>query len=290
MLASSQNYRIEQDAVTHCVVCGGNGWAFVGEGQDLCQPDSKRSFVLARCLSCGQIAQTPPPSHDDLSVAYSVKYAPHNAAWKQAGWPLWKVLRQITTQRRVSRLKHYAKGSKLLEVGSGAGDFLYAGHRAGWDVHAVEYSREQAEALRNEFGFDVRAGELTAGLWPEGEFDLIVMWSVLEHLRNPLDVLELASAYLRVGGPVFIQMPTREGVDLGERFGQYWALLDLPRHLNFCSKDSLAQLCDRTGLDLVLYKTPALDTAWCYFASAVNYAPTAPRMQPSGGCDLEPSQ
>ncbi len=50
---------------------------------------------------------------------------------------------------------------------------------------AVEYSCALADALRTELGFDVRTGELTPGLWESGSFDVVVMWSVIEHLQNP---------------------------------------------------------------------------------------------------------
>ena len=263
---------IRREPRTVCVVCGGDQWDFVRAGFDLCRPDSAQEFRLERCLRCGHIAQCPPPDDDTLTAAYSAGYAPYRPAWKQAGWPLWKILRELTTRRRLWRLRRYPSGGRLLEVGSGAGDFLYAANRAGWDVKAVEYSKDLAEALRNELGFDVRSGELRPGLWEEGQFDLVVLWSVLEHVRDPLETLKTASAYLRAGGAVFIQIPTSHGAELGRSFGQHWELLELPRHLNFFDKRSLAGLCDKAGMDLVVFRTPLLDVAWCYLASSVNYA------------------
>ena len=257
---------------TICVVCGGDQWAFVRGGFDLYRPDSGREFRLERCLHCGHVAQCPPPDDDTLRAAYSPGYVAYRPAWKQAGWPLWKILRELTTRRRVWRLKHYATGGRLLELGSGAGDFLYAAGRAGWDVKAVEYGKDSAEALRKELGLDVRSGELLPGLWEGGQFDVVVLWSVLEHVRNPLEVLKMASAYLRAGGTVLIQIPTSHGVELGRWFGEHWELLELPRHLNFFSKRSLAGLCDKASMDLNVFRTPLLDVAWGYLASSANYA------------------
>ena len=216
--------------------------------------------------------QNPLPTAEQLSKGYSAEYAPYRPAWKQKGWPLWKILRELTTSRRMRRLDRYGSGGRLLEVGCGAGDFLYAMHRKGWDVKAVEYSAVLAEALRSELGFDVRAGDLAPGLWEGSSFDAVVLWSVLEHLRNPLEALVTAASYLKPGGAVFIQIPTCYGVERGMRFRQYWALLDLPRHLSFFSREILANLCGQAGMRLILFKTPLLETAWCYFASISNYA------------------
>ena len=261
-----------EDLYSSCPLCGGDKWSFVRSGRDLYQPDSETRFRLDRCLSCGQISQNPPPTPQQLSKAYSAEYAPYRPAWKQTGWPLWKVLRELTTRRRLRRLRRFGNGDKLLEVGCGAGDFLHAAHRIGWDVSAVEYSGTLASALRHELGFDVRTGDLAPGLWERGSFDVVALFSVLEHLRNPLDALVTASSYLRGGGVVFIQIPTLSGVKTGKQFGQYWALLDLPRHLSFFDRKYLSALCDKAGMNLVVFKTPLLETAWCYFASICNYA------------------
>jgi SAM-dependent methyltransferase len=184
---------------------------------------------------------------------------------------LWRVLREPTTSRRMRRLRRYGVG-RLLEVGCGAGDFLHAAHRSGWDVRAVEYSNTLAEALRTELGFDVRTGDLMPGLWENGAFDVVALWSVLEHLDNPLEALAITSSYLGAGGVAFIQIPTLYGVEQGKRFRQYWALLDLPRHLSFFGREGFSDLCDQAGLKLIAFETPLLETAWCYYASVGNYA------------------
>lgn len=216
--------------------------------------------------------QNPQPSADELREAYVAGYAPYRLAWKEAGWPLWRNLHELTTLRRVRRLRRYARGTRLLEVGSGAGDFLYASRKAGWEVAAVEYSEPVVEVIRTELGLDIRAGELQPGLWTDGSFDLVVLWSVLEHVPDPLETLRTVYSYLKPGGTVFLQIPTVDGVQAGMSFEEYWALLDLPRHLNFFGKASLARLCDKAGLKLTAYKTPLLDIAWCYFTSQSNFA------------------
>lgn len=254
-----------------CTICGENRWSFLRQGRDLLRPEEQTNFKLSRCRSCGHVMQTPVPSKETLRKAYSTEYEPYRPAWKQTGWPLWKILRELTTRRRMARLKAHGKGQKLLEVGSGAGDFLYAAHQAGWKVKAVEYNEKSAASLRSELGLDVRTGELRSGLWNEGEFDVVALWNVLEHVPNPRDVLDTACSYLKAGGLVYIGIPTLDATEQGNWFGQHWALLDLPRHLNFFGRASLSRICDQAGMDLILFQTPAIDSAWCYFASCRSY-------------------
>jgi SAM-dependent methyltransferase len=264
--------RLNDNVKGRCPVCGQEEWTPVREGNDLQRSDYNKIFKLTRCLSCGHIMQNPQPGADELEKAYVAGYAPYRPAWKQTGWPLWRILRELTTWRRIRRLKRYAKGTRLLEVGSGAGDFLYASRKTGWEVAAVEYSEPLVETVRSELDLDIRAGELKPGLWEAGSFDLVVLWSVLEHVPDPLETLRTVCSYLRPGGTVFLQIPTLHGIESGLSFKQYWALLDLPRHLNFFGKESLSTLCGRAGLELTLFKTPLLDIAWCYFMSNSNFA------------------
>jgi len=215
---------LEESFANRCVVCNQRNWARFQEAGDFRRPNEDRKFKLARCLSCGHVMQNPLPGADELSRAYAVDYAPYRPAWKETGWPIWRILRELTTFRRVRRLKRYARGSKLLEVGSGAGDFLYAASRDGWEVAAVEYNKALADLLSSELRFDVRSGELTRRLWEPESFDTVVLWSVLEHVPDPIETLNIVSYYLKPGGTVFFQLPTIYGLSFGasESIGTFW--------------------------------------------------------------------
>lgn len=270
MASAAMNIDVSRDF--RCIACGGEQWSFLRQGHDLCRPEYHKKFRLMKCSECGLVAQCPTPDANELRMAYSAEYAPYRPAWKEPGLAFWKVLRAWTTRRRIARLKRYGKGKKLLEVGAGSGDFLLGASKQGWDVKGVEYNADLARSIREELGFDVRPGELTGDLWDGQQFDAVVYWSVLEHLLDPLQGLLTAASYLRPDGALFFQIPTRRGVELGKWFDGYWALLDLPRHLNFLDEDSLRILCDKAGLELILFKTPFLEMVWCYAASSVNYA------------------
>jgi SAM-dependent methyltransferase len=252
-----------------CPFCNSNEWTGVREGCDLCRPKYKKSFKLTRCSSCGYVMQNPRPSDLELSEAYS---ASSNYDCYRPGWPVWKILRAWTTRRRISRLRRYGIGHEMLEVGCGAGDFLVAAHHAGWNVRAVEYNSSMADSIRSELGLDVRAGELALGLWDEEQIDVVAFWNVIEHLQDPLRELFISARYLRTGGRVFISIPTRQAAEYGQSFGQYWALLDLPRHLHFYDKTTLSRLCDKAGFELVVYETPFVQSAWGYYMSSWRWA------------------
>jgi 2-polyprenyl-3-methyl-5-hydroxy-6-metoxy-1,4-benzoquinol methylase len=257
-----------------CPLCNGSEWMVIREGGDLCRPELKRSFKLTRCSSCGHVTQNPKPDKEELNAAYSVEsvYTAYRAAWREPGWPIWKVLRTWTMRRRISWLKRFGIGHQMLEVGCGAGDFMVAARRTGWNVKAVEYNRQMAEMIVSELGFDVRASELALDLWDAAQFDVVAFWNVLEHVPDPLRDLSIAAHYLHSGGRVFLQIPTQQAAEHGMWFGQYWTILDLPRHLNFYDEAALFKLCGNAGFDLVVYETPFISSAWCYYMSSWKYA------------------
>ena len=253
-----------------CQICDVNEWATVREGRDLCRPEYKKVFRLTGCAHCGHVMQNPKPDGAEIGAAYSIAedYAAYRAGWKEKGWPLWKVLRTWTMNRRVSWLKQYGKGKELLDVGCGAGDFMEAAHREGWTVRGIDYNSTMVDMVSGELGFEVKLGELRTGIWEAGKFDAVSFFNVLEHVPDPLKDLTLAAHYLHSGGCVLMQFPSRQGAVHGQWYGQYWAPLDLPRHLHFYDENTLALLCKKAGCTLVAYKTPIVQSAWCYYASS----------------------
>jgi SAM-dependent methyltransferase len=236
----------------------------------LCRPELKKNFKLTRCSSCGHVIQNPQPDAQELNAAYSVSegYAAYRAAWQEAGWPIWKFLRIWTMRRRMAWIKRYGVGSEMLDVGCGAGDFVVAAQRAGWRMKGVEYNDSIVKMIVTKLGCEVRVGELTPGLWEEGRFDMVTFWNVLEHIPDPLQDLSIAASYLHQGGRVILNLPTRQAAENGLWFGQYWSILDLPRHLNFHDETTLSRLCANAGLDLLVYKTPFFQSAYVYYMSS----------------------
>jgi 2-polyprenyl-3-methyl-5-hydroxy-6-metoxy-1,4-benzoquinol methylase len=117
-----------------------------------------------------------------------------------------------------SYLPKLKTGADLLEIGPGHGIFLYfaamserTGSLAGWDVSptSIKNTRHALETLGVERPVDLTlqnlfdAGDADAG----GRFDSIVMSEILEHLEDPVAALRAASAWLRPGGSLWINVP-----------------------------------------------------------------------------------
>lgn len=99
--------------------------------------------------------------------------------------------------------RHFEPGSSLLDVGCGTG-WLSAEFPA---YVGLDNSPAAVEAAQQR-GIDVRLADLEAGL-PVGdaEFDGAVLKDVLEHLLDPVGLVQEVHRALRPGGIVFASSP-----------------------------------------------------------------------------------
>lgn len=98
---------------------------------------------------------------------------------------------------------------RVLDVGCGRGDFLawLAREHPGTQRAGIELDAERAiEARAANPDARIVAGDALAGLaMLEGEFDLVTLWDVFEHLVDPGAALRALAARVALGGYVFVQ-------------------------------------------------------------------------------------
>lgn len=98
-------------------------------------------------------------------------------------------------------------GGRLLDVGCGRGDFLRAFHDVGFDVAGVDVSPAVTElcAPLTAYSVDVSAEPLP---FEDGSFDVVFSKSVIEHVHNPLPLLQKSKSALKPGGKAVIMTPS----------------------------------------------------------------------------------
>jgi len=136
-------------------------------------------------------------------------------------------------------------GARVLDVGCGRGVLLSRLADLGFEVHGVELSAAAARGADPRAHIRI-APDLAGAGYPDAFFDEIVIWHVLEHLRDPRGTLLEAHRLLRPGGRVVVAVPNFASAQ-ARWADAAWFHLDLPRHLFHFPLPALRRLIEATG-------------------------------------------
>ena len=203
-----------------------------------------RGFRIVRCTTCG-LAQT--QGVDDATVQYP--------PFDQRDTVVVRALRAITEQllrERRALVVRRKPGGRLLDFGCGNGAFARTMARAGYDVVGIEpFSLGRAVT---EPGLRLWNAPLRECRDELGVFDVITLWQVLEHVRNPAMLLDSLLEHLRPDGVMIVSVPNFASWQ-SHFFGPSWFHLDPPRHLSHFDRASLASLLARAHLEILAVRT-----------------------------------
>ncbi|MGI8845755.1 MAG: class I SAM-dependent methyltransferase [Thermoleophilaceae bacterium] len=134
---------------------------------------------------------------------------------------------------------------RALELGSASGVFMEKLRSEGWTVDGIEPGAEAAAEARRR-GFTVHCGPVETAPPPHEPYDLVVGWMVIEHLHEPLDVLQRLSEFSRPGAKLAISVPNAASQE-ARVFGDAWFALQLPTHLFHYSPRTIRMLLEAGG-------------------------------------------
>jgi 2-polyprenyl-3-methyl-5-hydroxy-6-metoxy-1,4-benzoquinol methylase len=126
---------------------------------------------------------------------------------------------------------------RLLDVGCGSGGTLLLAKQLGWEVVGLEIDPEAVRAAKNN-GLNVIQGDYRNLKNYSEEFDAVICSHVLEHVHQPVELLELLLDSLKKRGLLFLSTPNSES-HMKVRFGKFWRGIEAPRHLHLLGADNL---------------------------------------------------
>ena len=144
-------------------------------------------------------------------------------------------------------LQHRAVPGRILDVGCASGAFLKAMLAHGWSGEGVEPAAVQFALASEALTARCRLHQCSlqeAKL--EGQFDVVSLWDVLEHVPDPLPFLCRCRDLLAPGGLIVLNVPDLDSFQ-ARLLGRRWPLL-LAEHLNYFNLGSLRKCAARAGL------------------------------------------
>ena len=224
----------------HCCLCNSN-CGEVAHNFDC--------HVVIACGNCAHLSTHPPPRKVDLSTHYSERYYGDDGKRMRSKW-LQKVQAAFRWRRawRLRKILYSVRGRRVLDLGCGNGLLLYWLQRWGAEASGMEISNSAALSAAKLLGKDcIKAESIERADYPDHSFDLITAWHVLEHLDDPLYVLEKIARIIKPDGLVYVEVPNA-GSWSARRLSSSWLGYDVPNHLHHFTPEMLQELAARAGL------------------------------------------
>ncbi len=205
---------------------------------------SRETFTLFRERDRDLLVTIPQPPVQELAGYYeSPDYISHTDARRSLIEKLYQLVTGYSLKRKLRLIGRINDGTgRLLDVGSGTGDFLKTCHDAGWTVIGVEpndKARELAEAKVGQKNCYASLEHLPVPTVKK--FDVITLWHVLEHVADLHQYIARMKSLLRKNGFLVIAVPNFNSRD-ANHYGGDWAAYDVPRHLWHFSRTSIEKI------------------------------------------------
>ncbi len=242
-----------------CPVCVGKQWdvtfvyeaAPIGETRFLANHEYKRRIL--QCKNCGHFIND---ISIDLNTFYKSKYVDHTygsdlltsynrimALPRSKSDNYHRVIRvDRFLKRHLGRKRNNSTPPSVLDIGSGLCVFLAGMKKKGWECTALDPDFRAAEhARRNVMIKAVCEDYFTCKI--TDMFNLITFNKVLEHVADPVVMLQKCKKNLKSDGIVYVEVPDGQGaVKEGENREEFFI-----EHLHVFSISSLCLVAFRAG-------------------------------------------
>ncbi len=277
---AAQDKRPSAQVDVHCPLCGADDYRVKIEdtmGTRIADPRVHYTCTssafgehgrIVECRSCHLVYMNPRPHHEAVVENYGDVEDQEYIEEEQG--------RLETFADSLELVQKYRRSGQLLDVGCHVGTFLTLAEQAGFDVAGVEPSRWGAEIARTRINGNVHCGAIEDAPLPEGGYDVITLWDVIEHLPDPaLDIRAVHSA-LRPGGIFVISTMDVESL-FARAFGRRWPWY-MQMHLVYFSRQTLCEMLRREGFQIAEVSTHVRRVRLTYLASRLDgYAPAVGR-------------
>jgi SAM-dependent methyltransferase len=192
---------------TRCAICDREGgaaerWpatldleAFTARAFSARRMPDRVHYRIVACETCGLVRSDPVAGDDLLASLYANSTFDYGSEVESI---------QVTYDRALGWLEARApRRGALLEIGCGNGFFMRCAQRRGWsEVCGVEPSADAVAKAPEEVKGTIVQDVMRRGLFAAESFDAVCLFQVLDHIPDPVALLEECFAVLRPGGHI----------------------------------------------------------------------------------------
>lgn len=232
----------------YCPVCHQKNISTWSVAKDYEYHSAKDNFIYYHCADCGTIFIHPMP-FDRLKEIYPSNYysfvnSSKNIVVKIKEWLDKRFFKKILSGLNTNKID-------ILDVGGGTGWILDVLKKTDSRIGFTQIADidRKARILAEQNGHAYFEGTIEE-FNTDKSFHLILMLNLIEHVADPLAVIQKAEALLQPGGIIVIKTPNTDSWDARLFRRTYWGGLHSPRHWVIFSEKSFKLLLKSTRLKI----------------------------------------
>jgi len=231
-----------------CFLCGNNDFKLWASATDVEYHTTTDYYQFYECQHC-KLLQIDPVPLDKLGIIYPSNYYSFASQKKSLVNDIKESLDKRLFNKILKQLK--SDNLKVLDVGGGSGWLLNVIQSIS---PRVKYTQvvdidPDAEALAKQNGHNYFCGRIEDFNTTE-KFDFVLLLNLIEHVSDPLAVLNKIQNILTDDGVVLIKTPNYDALDARLFRNKNWGGLHCPRHWVIFSKESFELVAQKAGLKI----------------------------------------
>jgi 2-polyprenyl-3-methyl-5-hydroxy-6-metoxy-1,4-benzoquinol methylase len=204
---------------------------------------SDDDYCYVFCIRCRIYFLENRPIASEMKKIYPNNYS----GWRQRSKFMYVMRRKNFESKYLNTLP--ALKSKVLDFGCGNGEFLASLRNSGAELVGFDFSLGQIPKDLLEKGAIAFTTSIE-DLQRHAPFDRIFLLQVIEHLPNPVELMNHLRTFLSDYGQIVIETPSRTGWDSKIAPAKYWGGWHAPRHFHIWDQESLRNLSTKANLKI----------------------------------------
>lgn len=241
-----------------CLACSGVMAPYIDEISDdrYAYPGK---FAILQCKNCGYMSTNPVLKDEDLPSLYSNFYPRSQVNINELVSEARKVLSPLAKYWRwmsgTDNQGHYQArpGQKVLDIGSGSCLSLLELKYMGVDASGIE-ADPTVQSIADQLDLHIYIGSIHDYPFKDRTFDLIVLNQVIEHVPDPLSLLNSLRERLNPGGKVILSFPNSNSIQ-AKLSGVKWINWHVPYHQHHFNIRSFSLLAQKAEYKIGLIRT-----------------------------------
>jgi ubiquinone/menaquinone biosynthesis C-methylase UbiE len=253
-----------------CKLCNGTEYKFYLSVERANFSSRIQSFNVYRCVNCSLFTMEPYPSHEDIKEIYvqerifskpieNPNIGKFLSPWLENLYAKHGSYYPYIAKECINQVASKNKPLKILDVGCSTGKLLYEFQKinASHKIVGIDIDPDAKEKAIPKIKENIIVGNFVDFPFPDGEFDIVTLCFVIEHLLDIQPYIEKALRVLKKGGLLFISTPdilSAKAIQMKDK----WRLLNddsfKTGHVNWFNRKAIEYLSKLYKLKLLKYR------------------------------------